>query len=828
MISYEFIGDSMSLLKLFVPLLLTSLTGLYSSAHAAGSCQYSGAGTSNVLDGSARWFYNTQEVPAGEVCSIHRAAKKCDGGNWVWGTQAHQYHSCTVSDKVVETSWDLPDWFKKTRVQALVIRSSSVYLNNPKMVDIIKHTLENWNINVYQVMGNYAWATPHFPTHQPTWGLEHLPNYLGSHVTPSPGDAPHVGAYYWDAGVGILNTPPGATPPYNYEYWGRDALKKEGTAFDWKVPDAWLCKDLRVYQNVAPKPIPVAVSTNGTRGYSADLTHEAYKLFLLGRFKEMVDLGVETIYLDERHMPHFKEYDPGLPKGTSIYGYPHYPTPEACFGSSLQKEFTKDGKNTLPLRQNLSDKNFRKYIIFQGQKMAEALTFLRNHTKSYAKEKGKTVVFQTSGTYLSQFTHPHMSLDLLHGTDSAKTEFLNGVRDFLNGNVFNAVRVSQSPIHVPGFDVRLNFGLDLSRDMTGGNPATVWYAAQHLNDAHQARAFVMSVIGSGNSVNFDINGCMLISSPCKIWKDEILATQTAVALGHHLSTFVIDKELYRFAAVQISETERNMAFIEDSIPSMATPAAPSYLKYYDNVWRKVMWPVMAAYKSFKQKGLPVNLISDKQIEDDLLLKGDYKIIYLTTDSEYSYQSDIWKTNINKFKAHGGVVIHHDHGLDLMSAVNGPVNAKAIARLIYSETASLAAIKIDFGNSANVLAEKKMVNMQPQANYFTDPETDNITILISNDVKFVAYDSGNDEDEGQVNGPVLYPSQAPRPERVSGAKIITSNLPHSVVAYSIDTLKNGSDESTQHRLTPKYVGLNHYEIKIPDFLVGAVVEFNFRQ
>lgn len=764
------------------------------SAH----CFLSGA---RLAIGESGTFYSTRYVSSPLSCEAAARVRSCqvDGLD---GSSNYHHLSCT--EFASDTGFaDIPEWFDSNRVQ--ILGQGSRIAENSTWFDAIERAVgEGLGVSVYQRMGHYMWDSPMFPSQYPK-GADGQPlladtrDYVAEFSERAKAQGLHMGLYYWDAGEGVpKNVPKSALPLQDraLQPWFRDLLAspRHQYQYNWQPAPDTLCRRLRSDRLIEATPQKISGEWQ-TRGYFTDFS-STHRELLLNRMKELADRRVEMFYFDERHLP---DFDTLIEPGTGAYSQKNYPEPRACFGGPTEERYIATfGSGAMPSKESWEDANFRKYVIFQGHIMAEMFRYLKQETQAYVREKypDQSAVFIVSSTYLSVFTHPHMTLRLLEeASDVAKVEYTHGVRDFLAINVFDRHSLPRPP-----FDVRLALGFLIPRDASSGRPPLIWY--HDFKDEHLAKAYAASVLAYGGIPNFDMDGwhvdCAIktleqgklctnpvpcfdpdkdgfINAPdsevntkirCRNADQEYAAIKSAVELSKSISEVMAGARPYKFAAIHLSETNRN-----DAVNHGA-------------VWRQLMWPVSAALHGLIRSGLPSAIITDRQIEQGLL--KEYQVLIMPSANLPASVRD----RVNAYERAGGKVIYIDSKLSYDSKKKAN---QALVRIgdVMAALKDIAPYYVSFENTAN--------DMHPHAVFHQTAAEDTLVAMLVNDFRFVT----------------KYRGQTDRPSSVTNARVWFVERPEAV-----SEVLTGSTLKIIHA---DHNGATRYYVEVPEFDIVSALE-----
>ncbi len=649
---------------------------------------------------------------------------------------------------------DLPLWMETSRVQPvfnsfyavnrLPITSGKMYRGNENTDEVFSKafmTLRSMGITAATELTKDNWRPPSWPSAVPSLNKKNpeIPNINASVLNNSAdvvlslsqnaqASGVRLGAYYWATGEGRPLGVDTRTPKSKYLY--------KTDSYQWSPPESWLCKNLD--GSLAAVTLP-----NGTiRGYYFDFTSPQYRKFTLQRFRELSHRNVDNIFFDERHQPNHED--------------------DGCFGGATEAAYVKRfGKAELPRKKNFNDRKYRQYITFQGQKLAESFRYWKTELE---KEFGDDrPLFTINGLYLSGFTFPHMSFDMLEVADSVKVEFRNGVRDFISEGFKrpDIDPVFRPPVKIPRppNDIRTAMALVIARDGANGRPFTSWAVEHDFDTKEKANVIHATVAAYGGiiapNINFkNMSGVVLKQPTHKNFTNNL---KDAVNLVKKMEPSLAFARPYKFAAIHISEAQRNTKLTAASI------------------WRDIMWPVHSAFEFFVRKGLPASIITDKQISEGKL--NDYNIVYLTW-SNLEKTPIYLQSRIKEFKQRGGVIIWKDKNYKIGKT---PRELNALSELIITNSK----VRVEYGNGIPS-------NINPHAIFFSKNKGETDLVAVLNDFTHVLHRQAKSKNKN-------------KPIRIRNAQLILDYKPFSIT----EVIRNKKLEAIK-------LESGKYQVNIPEF------------
>lgn len=320
-----------------------------------------------------------------------------------------------------------------------------------------------------------------------------------------------------------------------------------------------------------------------------------YADFFLTRSLELADLGVDGFYFDEQHQPK-----------------------DGCWCPYCRKGFKEKTGLDIPEKIDKDDPLYQKLMDYKNEIMER--TF-----RKYREELHKrtpNLVMLISGYAWPSMTERHTTGSLYRITDVFKTEFSLPVR---------ASKYSFQPFCFPANmhpfedDVKMAHGWVLARDATGGRPPHVW--THNLLNEKSALFATAALVGHGCIANLD-------------HKEKEIPNQmfrSSYELGKKVSPFLAGTKPYRWIALHFSEYARDQ-----------------YLGDATAAWRNVLYPHYGAYLALCRERLPVGMITDSQLEDNLL--SGYKIVFVSDREKLTEQM---KRSIADFEKKRGKVIYNN-------------------------------------------------------------------------------------------------------------------------------------------------------------------------
>jgi hypothetical protein len=174
------------------------------------------------------------------------------------------------------------------------------------------------------------------------------------------------------------------------------------------------------------------------------------------------------------------------------------------------------------------------------------------------------------------------------------------------------------------------------RDASDGRPPHIW--ARGVPDEYHARAYAASLMTFGCIANMDVNEQTLadetVVPPGKTPPD---ALRKAFALGRDASPHLAGTRALRWAAVHFPERIRDAR-------------APDYRR----AWREVLWPLVGAFQTLAEDGLPVGIVTDDQLEHGEL--QGYRLLVLPKADELEPAQ---QRAVTTFRRRGGAVLEND-------------------------------------------------------------------------------------------------------------------------------------------------------------------------
>lgn len=337
-----------------------------------------------------------------------------------------------------------------------------------------------------------------------------------------------------------------------------------------------------------------------------------FKYVALKQIIELADRGAKGVYLDFRHFP--------------VWG---------CFGGETERLFKLETGLDAPRRVNGAHwqwhPNWKSFLEFQSKKVAETFAFWEMELK----KRDPSFQFIISTAYLSGLTTAFHGSALAEVADIVKVEFDHGLKKGLRRRIFD----KHPKLARPSDQLLMTLAFTLGRDLSREKLFHSW-AYGFPNEAH-LKGFISSVIAMGGIAAVHVDDQYLRSdfnpkgySPVYKSATPYAAYAPAIKQGKRISSAIEGKIPSQWAAVLFSEKLRN-----------------SYNNDYEKAWKKVLWPMAGAYESFLELGVPVSLVSDTTLLNDI---SNYKVLFIP--APVSKLDSKTQFAINHFKKQGGKVI----------------------------------------------------------------------------------------------------------------------------------------------------------------------------
>ncbi len=320
-----------------------------------------------------------------------------------------------------------------------------------------------------------------------------------------------------------------------------------------------------------------------------------YADFILARSLELIDLGVDGLYFDEQHQPQ-----------------------EGCWCSHCRKNFKEETGLDIPERIDKDDPLYQKLMDYKN-------TIIERTFRRYREEFHKlnpNLVMLISGYAWPSMTDRHTTGSLYQIGDIFKTEFSLPVR----ASKYN-FQPFRFPVGMDPFidDVKMAHGWVLARDATNGRPPHVW--THNLLNERSALFATAALVGHGCIANLDHKENEI---PNEMFK-------SSYDLGYKVSPWLAGTKPYRWIALHFSEHARDQ-----------------YLGDASGAWKNVLYPHYGAYLALSRERLPVGMVTDVQLENNML--DGYKILFIPDREKLT---EGMKNSILRFEKFGGHVIYND-------------------------------------------------------------------------------------------------------------------------------------------------------------------------
>lgn len=563
----------------------------------------------------------------------------------------------------LENSTVLPDWIEENRIQA---QTGLFHFTGKSNFNNVVEELKALNVkNSYIRHLKLDWAEPLWPSKVPLDNqkkpiLANYPNHLTQMIEDAKSHNFKLIGYYWESGEGVPKR------------GNKKNLLRPHKKYAWQPPEEWLCKDLK------GNLVEVSLGKNKPlRGYHLDLL-SGYRHFLLQRLGEMVEQGVEGLYFDERHLPKAQV--------------------SACYGSTIQKLYEQEGY-ILPKKNEWSDPNYRQYIRFQAEKMAEAFKFQIDGIKR--KFPNKNIPFIISGTYLASYTMPHMSLKLAAISDIVKIEYLLGASDGLSDRVFK----KSKDLKKPSRDTQIALGWVIARDASYGRPVHIWYP--NFKSLDSLKTFIASTqaygaitainiparyLGGARQPNPKKANSIRPDTPYPILK-------AGFKFGNKISTHMAYTKPIKEISIYLSERQRKR------------------FSNHESYWRNQLWPVNAAFEVLIRNGLPSSITTDEQLGN--LKNSNTKLLI-------SHSDNLTKNQLQRLKADNpNLKIYLFNDKEKLSRESTHLVAiNKIEKEILQLTKDTIDVKVDYSKSSQLA-------LKPHSVFF-DTKDGNKIVTVSND------------------------------------------------------------------------------------------------
>ncbi|MHC4221051.1 MAG: alpha-amylase family protein, partial [Planctomycetota bacterium] len=282
---------------------------------------------------------------------------------------------------------------------------------------------------------------------------------------------------------------------------------------------------------------------------------------------------------------------------------------KGCWCGYCKKKFKQETGLDLPKKIKPADPVYRKLLEYKNVILER--TFLR-YRKEFHKRNPNLVMIVGSNTWPSM-SDTHQNSRLWRIVDSQKTEFTLASRANLPKKMlpFNK-------------NVKNVHGWVLARDATGGRPPHIWIP--RLRDESTVTYSAAAAVAHGCIANSDNGGDQIPNSMFK----------KAYQFGDSVSPYFAGTKPLRYVALHYSEHARK-----------------SYTTDKYQAWANVLYPNYAAFLALLRARLPVGIVTDSQLEDDLL--NDFQVLFIPDRKNLTAKM---KSVVNDFKAKGGQVIYN--------------------------------------------------------------------------------------------------------------------------------------------------------------------------
>lgn len=500
-------------------------------------------------------------------------------------------------------------------------------------------------------------------------------------------------------------------------------------------PD-WICKD------------PAGGTLFHARGAMLDITGP-FGDIVKSRLVELAAMGADGFYFDNRHLP-----------------------AEGVYGSALEDDWVLETSEPVPTGgwtsmapvYDHTDADYRRYLAFKARRMEETIAGWK--TAVQALYPG--VAFIVSVTTLSGITDPGMTTGLARVADFPKNEWEISLNPKINRQVFE----NDPTFAAPPDDVRRSLGWAVIRDAADGRPPHIWTTGLP-NTAH-ALGFVAHLVTHGCVANVDVAEEHLVAGGANApAKTPLVGVEAAFDLGALVSPPMAGADVMRWAGCLFSEASRDLRGGD-----------------YGLAWAEVLAPLNGAYQVFTEKGVPVGIVNDKQLEDGDLT--GYKVLFVPNPTELTVGQ---AAELNTFVTNGGVVIENDPLWDWASITGRPAALSDVAD------------EIDL----HISGAPVQVTNRPSHSYataFTRPADGGFLVAVTNDLEWIQTTSEGRILPGNINAPAASASGVIIDWTTSGG------FPH------LDPVAREVISNTSLTVTPTIDG---FSVTVPTFDYMALVE-----
>jgi hypothetical protein len=376
-----------------------------------------------------------------------------------------------------------------------------------------------------------------------------------------------------------------------------------------------------------------------TRGNHLDITGP-YREVVLNHLLELAAMGADGIMFDFHHLP---------ARGT--------------WGSPLARAWSDGpGNGAKPPAPDDCNEVYQQFLDFKARQIEDTFIYWRDRVKA----EYPNVLFIVSSTVIPGLTDREMTTRLVSLADSSKNEYGLALRERFDKHVFDEDSQSKCTSAIPALKkpsdhVRQALGWAVLRDAADGRPPHIW--APGLPDCAHAQAFAGSLITLGCIANMDVHEFHLSEGTdgevIPTGKTPLDALQAAFALGNTVSPHLAGTRALRWAAIHFSERARNARKGD-----------------FHAAWREVLWPLVGAYQTLTEDGVPVGIVNDQQLEHGELDR--YRLLVLPDTGDLTASQH---RAIEAFKTGGGAVIENDPAWPWSDPNAGDAAAAAFRRTL---------------------------------------------------------------------------------------------------------------------------------------------------
>lgn len=290
------------------------------------------------------------------------------------------------------------------------------------------------------------------------------------------------------------------------------------------------------------------------------------------RIAELVEMGVDGVYLDGRHQPS-----------------------DGCWCEYCAARFARETGLSMPVARDEEDPQYRELLGFYNRTVERLLEGFQRIVRAGNPD----CVLVASATFVPALWNPRMTTEWVRGVDVAKSEFrapINLARRFY---AEAGVGAGQPPT-----ELQQALGFTVLRDAAEGRPPHIWVSG--LETTGDLLTATSAILSYGCVANLNMPGTRIPDpgvAPC-------------FDLGEKVGAVLAHARPLRWVGLVHSEKARDRR-------------APDRARQ----WREVIAPLVYAFQALAQVGVPVGVLTDGQLERAEL--DGYQLLFIPLLEELS-------------------------------------------------------------------------------------------------------------------------------------------------------------------------------------------------